>query len=126
MGSSYIANIIKTRRKELNMSVRDVITRLQAFDINISEKTLYGWENGHRQPDADTFIVLCNIYGIETLTGIKHITPETHQPSHMSDEAIQIAGAFDIADDRDKNIVRTTLQPYMEAPAAKESPAQLA
>lgn len=30
----------------------------------LSPKTLYSYESGHRQPDADTLMALCEIYGI--------------------------------------------------------------
>lgn len=29
------------------------------------DKTIYGYESGHRQPDADTLMAMCVIYGID-------------------------------------------------------------
>lgn len=62
--SSKIASILKSKRKELGISVKDVLECLQAHGISISDKTLYGWESGYRQPDANMLIALCQIYGI--------------------------------------------------------------
>lgn len=61
-----IASTLKKKRKELGMSVNELLTHLKDAGIVISNKTVYGWESGHRQPDADTFIVLCRILGIES------------------------------------------------------------
>ena len=79
MGSNVSA-ILKEKRKGLGLSVKTVLDELRLYSIEISDKTLYGWESGHRQPDADTFLALCQIYGIDTLKGI------TKAPS-ISDEA---------------------------------------
>lgn len=61
-----IASTLKKKRKELGMSVNELLTHLKDAGIVVSNKTVYGWESGHRQPDADTFIVLCRILGIES------------------------------------------------------------
>lgn len=61
-----IASTLKKKRKELGMSVNELLTHLKEAGIVVSNKTVYGWESGHRQPDADTFIVLCRILGIES------------------------------------------------------------
>lgn len=66
MGSNVSA-ILKEKRKGLGLSVKTVLDELRSYNIEISDKTLYGWESGHRQPDADTFLALCQIYGIDTL-----------------------------------------------------------
>ena len=68
MGSN-VSTILKEKRKGLGLSVKTVLDELRSYDIEISDKTLYGWESGHRQPDADTFLALCQIYGIDTLKG---------------------------------------------------------
>lgn len=59
-----IGSLLKNKRKELKLSVKHVTEELSKYNINISEKTLYGWENNYRQPDADAFLVLCLIYNI--------------------------------------------------------------
>lgn len=65
--------VLKARRKELGFSVKHVLEQLKDMGINISDKTLYGWENGHRQPDADSFLILCKIYNIGSINGIDKI-----------------------------------------------------
>lgn len=68
MNSKEIGQVFKDIRKNNNLSVKEVIQKLSFYQINISDKTLYGWENGSRQPDADAFIALCCVYGISTLS----------------------------------------------------------
>ncbi len=82
-----ISDVIKAKRKSLKLSVKDVVAKLSEQGIDISEKTIYGWESGHRQPDADTFLLLCDIYQIENITqefGIKK-SPATEEPSAEDD-----------------------------------------
>ena len=82
---SKISTILKSKRKSLKLSVREVIALLAENDISIADKTLYGWENGTRQPDADTFITLCKIYGINSFT-----TLETYQTKKIPEELSDI------------------------------------
>ena len=70
MDKILISNFIKAKRKELNISINEAIDRLHSHGILISSKTLYGWESGHRQPDADAFIALCEIYGVKSFSEI--------------------------------------------------------
>ena len=87
-----IANFLKSRRKDLNLSIKDVVNLLHIKGIEISDKTLYGWENGARQPDADVFVVLCTIY---------RMLPEAskHAVDNIIDSMIQ---ALDTSKETDK------------------------
>ena len=100
--SGCISTVLKSKRKSLNLSVKEVLDTLHTHGIDISDKTLYGWESGHRQPDADTFIVLCQIYGIDSFSSI------TKAPS-ISDEAMKIARDYNDLDDHGKNVVKVVI-----------------
>lgn len=50
---------IKELRQKLNYSQSKV-----SKDLNIPEQTLYGWENGSRQPSIENLIILSNYYHI--------------------------------------------------------------
>lgn len=65
---SLIAPVLKEKRKQLGLSVRTVAAQLHRWGIEVSEKTVYSWESGHRQPDADTLLALCRIYKIQSLS----------------------------------------------------------
>lgn len=66
-----IASTIKQRRKELGMSVAELVDHLKSAGVVVAKQTVYGWENGHRQPDADTFIAMCQILGIKSFNEVK-------------------------------------------------------
>lgn len=72
-----IANLLRMKRKERKMSAKSVTDALAEYGIAISPKTLYGWEGGFRQPDADTFLVLCEIFGIQSFSEIPPVNDDT-------------------------------------------------
>lgn len=62
-----IAKVLKECRQKTGLSAKEVIEKLSLNDIKVSPKTLYGWESGHSQPDANILLLLCDIYGIEDI-----------------------------------------------------------
>ena len=52
-----IAKQLKAFRKAAGISAQDA-----AEAIGTTEHTVYAWESGHNQPDAATFLALCNLY----------------------------------------------------------------
>ena len=62
-----IADNLKKARKGLNYTPEYVVDELAKIGMNISVKTLYGYESGSRQPKADMFVALCKIYNIPSL-----------------------------------------------------------
>lgn len=101
--SNSVSVLLKSKRKELGFSAQEAVDKLKSFGINISIKTLYGWEAGTRQPDADTFIALCQIYGIDSLSKIK-------TPQALSQEAINIAKNYDTLDTWGKKAIRDLMK----------------
>lgn len=69
MKNKAIAETLKLYRKHNQLTVKDVATQLKEHSISAAEKTIYGWENGQSQPDADTFLILCEIYHISDILG---------------------------------------------------------
>lgn len=86
MSSSLVGSILKKRRKELDLPVKYVLEQLKNMGVDISDKTLYGWENGHRQPDADVFLMLCKIYDINSIAGLTKETLSENKLLSFSDE----------------------------------------
>lgn len=101
-----IASLLKKRRADAGLTVREVLDALKLRDIIISDKTLYAWEAGTRQPDADTFLVLCQIYGI---TKISEIIGE-NENSAPSAEALKVARNFDQLDDVSRSVIRAVIR----------------
>lgn len=69
MKNPNISRVLKTYRKLNNFSVNDVVIKLEKNKIPVAAKTVYGWESGQTQPDADTLLVLCKIYKIDNILG---------------------------------------------------------
>lgn len=90
-----VSSLIKSKRKELNYSVKDVVNKLSKRGIDVSEKTVYGWESGHRQPDADTFLILCDIYQIANLSDEISSSEENEIISTNEQEVIKKYRALD-------------------------------
>lgn len=62
MTEQTISNLLKQLRKTSSYSANDVVDRLKKYGIDISAKTLYGYESGLSMLNADVFIALCKIY----------------------------------------------------------------
>ena len=97
MGTN-VSKILKSKRKELKLSVKDVIAKLEKRGVTVSDKTLYSWESGQRQPDADTFIILCDIYKITSFTQIEVPEKEPLKDSKLN----TILHNYDKLNDRGK------------------------
>lgn len=101
---SETAGLIKAKRKELGLSVKEVVAQLQRKGFDVNEKTLYGWENGHRQPDADKFIALCEIYHISDFPGA-----DTCSAPSLSPAAQSLARSYDELDEHGKAVMDAVL-----------------
>ena len=56
--------------------VDEVLERLKEMGVSISDKTLYNWETGIRKPDADQFVMLCQVYGVKSFKEFESNTKE--------------------------------------------------
>lgn len=90
-----IAELLKKYRKSSGFSIKESVQKLSDRGIVISDKTMYSWESGHRQPDADTFIELCMIYGITSLADIKE-APETETSESEADLQKRVQMLIDV------------------------------
>ena len=81
-----IANVLKEIRKQKNFTPEYVSNQLKSKGINIAAKTLYGYENGINHINADTFLYLCKIYGIEDFGIFFDETTETKVTSSLYDK----------------------------------------
>lgn len=70
MKNKMIATVLKEYRNKNNYTVSEVARILSdEKSMQFAEKTIYGWESGHAQPDADTLLTLCDIYNIKDILG---------------------------------------------------------
>lgn len=78
MKNANIAKVLKEYRKQNHLPVNDVADRLSQKGLNVSPKTIYGWESGQSQPDADTLMLLCEIYNITDILVAFGYVPENN------------------------------------------------
>ena len=67
MKNPHIAKVLKYYRKLNGLSVNEVSGLLSKFNTPAAPKTIYAWESGTTQPDADTLMLLCEFYHIENV-----------------------------------------------------------
>lgn len=67
MKNPNIATMLKYYRKLNNLSVKDVVNIFKENNNTVAEKTIYGWESGQTQPNADTLMFLCKLYKIDNI-----------------------------------------------------------
>ncbi len=81
MKNNNIARVLKYYRKLNNYSVKDVSKMLNDVNLSFAEKTIYAWETGRTQPDADTLLYLCRLYDIDNILDTFGYT--NNNPSHV-------------------------------------------
>lgn len=64
-----IGETLKKLREKNNMTRKEAADKLKALGINISDKTLYGYESGRNSANADMFLALCTIYKCTDILG---------------------------------------------------------
>lgn len=68
MKNPNIAKTLKYYRKKNKLSVADVAQKLdEVSSMPVAIKTIYGWESGQTQPDADMLLLLCQLYQINDI-----------------------------------------------------------
>ncbi len=113
MAEKNIAMLLKQLRKTSSYSVNEVIDKLKSYNIDISAKTLYGYEGGTSMPNADMFVALCRIYNcdnpIDFLNG-----------SSLRTDEQRIIEKYRDLDDHGREMVDFTLEKEYERSKALE------
>lgn len=118
MTKEDIGIILKSARNSVGLTPSEVVSSLKTFNIDISEKTLYGYENGHSSPQISTLFHLCDIYGIEDISGTfgfksKNAT-QTVEESNFTETEKSLICAYRTASEDDRAVVDTVLKKYMD------------
>ena len=67
MKNALIAKALKKYRTTNNLSVKEVTDLLEQRGGKTSDTSVYAWECGRTQPDADTLLMLCSIYNVDNV-----------------------------------------------------------
>lgn len=69
MKGRHIGEILRKYRKQRGWTVADVAIQLRDnYEINVAEKTIYGWESDQSYPRTETLLILCELYQIENFS----------------------------------------------------------
>ena len=108
------AECLRAARKNARLTVREVVSRLETKGVTISEKTLYGWENGVRTPDGDVFLTLCEIYDVRSLAEFRGT------PTLISMEDRDTIKKYRVLDAHGKRLVRLIVEEESRRMAEEE------
>lgn len=78
MKSRKIGETLKKYRKLRGWTVNDVALKLHdLYKIDVSGKTIYGWESDQSLPRSQPLLTLCELYQIDTLSPKQPTSPTT-------------------------------------------------
>lgn len=106
---------LKFLRENNNMTRKDVADKLKDFGIDISDKTLYGYESGRNSANADMFLTLCKIY---KCNNIMEVFSDTVDDVLFTNAEWCIIEKYRDLDDHGREMVDFTLQKEWERSTA--------
>lgn len=106
MDNKNFGATLRSLREDAGLSVREVIDKLSDMGIELSEKTLYGYEKGIRMPNGDMLINLCKIYKCTNI--ISAFEPLTDDMVTFSD--LKMIEKYHDLDDHGKEMVDCILE----------------
>ena len=102
MDRQSIATVLKQLRKTSGKSTAEISKELKEYGIEVSPKTIYGYESGISTPNADVFMVLCRIYNCDDPVSVFFGSP------FSADESVFII-KFRALDDHAKKLIQLLL-----------------
>jgi transcriptional regulator with XRE-family HTH domain len=113
-----IGQKLKLLRNAKKYSTKTVIQKLHLAGFEISDKTLYGYENGANMPNADIFIELCKIYECNNILEV--FSEMKIDYSIPDDSTMSVAKKYSALDDYGKDLVNTVIEKESERKKAQE------
>ena len=104
MKNPNISRILKYHRKLNDLSVQDVSYYLDHLGKPAATKTIYGWESGQTQPNADTLMHLCKLYHIDDILHTFGYADESDVPLHLSPKERNLVLAYREQSDMQKAV----------------------
>lgn len=112
MKKDTFGDTLRYLREQEKLSVKSVIDELKKYNQNITDKTLYSYENNKRAASADMLLALCQIYNcnniLETFTDI---VPDYSIPTDTEWNMIE---QYRTLDPHGRDMVDTVLQKEVE------------
>jgi len=112
MAGKTFGETLRSLREREKLSVKEVIGKLKQYGLDITDKTLYSYENDKRASSADMLLALCQIYNcnniLETFAGFE---PDYSIPDDSEWKLIEKYRSLDSAG---KNTVDTVIEQETE------------
>ena len=89
--------------------------------IGVAPNTFHGYESGKHDPKSDLLISIAQACHVSTDFLLGASTPDVASKENVSKDGLRIGRLYDVADDRDRLIVETTLKPYEDKLPAEPS-----
>ena len=65
-----IGDKLRELREQNHLTRKEAVDKLKTLGIDISDKTLYGYESGRNSANADMFLSLCKIYDCRNIMSV--------------------------------------------------------
>ncbi len=111
-------NRIRLLRRERQMRQSDL-----AVQMNVGQNTISNWETGKTEPDSASLQKMSLLFeaSIDYILGndgVERGKPTPLWVSGLSEDALEVATAYDQAEKKDRNTVRFILADYLPKPLA--------
>ncbi len=91
MKNQNIGRMLRYYRKANEFSVKYVVEALaNNYDVKISPKTLYSWENSQNIPSADHMLMLCQMYQVPDIMRSAGFEDATEPPLDLTPEEREV------------------------------------
>ncbi|MBR4702314.1 MAG: helix-turn-helix transcriptional regulator [Oscillospiraceae bacterium] len=114
-----IPSMLRKHRLDMKLTLEELSAKLSNRGIEVSAKTLNGYEKGVSYPNVNTFICLCDIFGIENI--LSEFGYSAPSPALTPAESILLAD-FRLLNDRGQNEALFLVRHLAEKDEYKKSP----
>lgn len=115
--NELLVSRLRSARTNKNMKQQDV-----ADILGIKPNTLSNWEKGRTEPDIDTFVRLCDIYGIDCASLLEDVYAFKRIKSEISLSEYELIKKYRALDAHGKEMVDFTLSKEYERTIAMIEP----
>lgn len=106
MNEKSFGTTLRALRENSKKSVKEVIEELKEYNIFITDKTLYSYENNKRTANVDMFLALCKIY---KCNNVMEVFSDTVDDVLFTNEEWNIIEKYRTLDEHGKEMVDFTL-----------------
>ena len=91
MANRQIGETLKKYRKLRGWTVSDVVVQLrEQYQMEVAEKTVYGWESDQAMPRTETLLTLCELYHINHLSDGFIASPTTENDFAITPDEMEL------------------------------------